>query len=356
MEALSQVLLIAGAQGSLLGLVLIVSGWHKKPSVFLGIILGVLAVELLNAWAMSIRYHQQSDAFPFWTFGSYLFLPPALWLFLHTSFDRSFQYAKKYWWLFMPALVEVLTEFCAFYGQKLTGRTWPLAGSTAWYLFTEVLPVAAMIAVLAHFAVRSGSLITTPDKRKQQGFLLVFGLLAVLWVADAFLQLNIFRVIALFLCLLIFCLGYVVYFRPGFFEPPSVEKPQQPANLFLHYDEAKATRELKALFDERKIYRRPRLTVEELAQELDLPARYVSYLINHVCDSSFSHFVNNYRVCEVLERLKNPRERHKNLLGIALDSGFSSKSSFNLIFKNLTGEPPSAYLAKQKKTAPETGS
>jgi AraC-like DNA-binding protein len=49
-------------------------------------------------------------------------------------------------------------------------------------------------------------------------------------------------------------------------------------------------------------------------------------------------------VKEVIERMANPSEKHKSLLGIALDAGFNSKSSFNQVFKQHTGKTPSEYL------------
>ena len=344
-----QLLLNAGAQGLLLSFALVFSGWRKKkPSAFLGTVLAVFALELLNSWAISFGYHNQVGAFPFWTFGSYLLLPPALWLFLGSSFDPSFRFSNRYFWLFVPAVTEVATELSAFYWQRATGHIWEFGRSAAWFVYTEVAPVIAMITVLVFAAIRSRSIVVGALRRKQQAFLIFFGVLAMLWVADAFLKWEVFPLVALLLCASLFALGYVIYFRPGFFDGLPLEKTRIPALQFPNQDDDTAMAELKALFDARKIYRRPRLTVEHLGTELDLPPRYISYLINHVAHSTFSQFVNAYRVAEVIDRLKDPQEQHKNLLGIALDSGFSSKSSFNLIFKNLTGESPSAYLIKHQ--------
>ena len=55
-------------------------------------------------------------------------------------------------------------------------------------------------------------------------------------------------------------------------------------------------------------------------------------------------FVNGYRVDEVKSRLKDPKNSQYTILSIAYDSGFNSKSSFNIIFKKFTGLTPSQFV------------
>lgn len=350
-------LLVAGTQGVLLSFALIISGAiKKKPSVYLGILLLVFCIELLNAWAMGNHYHKRPDALPFWILGSYLLVPASLWLFLQTGFNHQFRLNKLYYLAFTPALIEILTELTTFYIHRNTGYIAGFLSSAAWFYFTEALPVAGTIAVLITFALNVKWNAVTParDRIKQQGFLISFGILALLWVIDALLRIDVYHIIEWLICALVFTLGYVVYFVPTFFEASQAEKVKQATAQFSNYNNEQELKRLKLLFDEEKVYLRARLSVEEIGQQLGLPHRYVSYLINHVYGTTFSNFVNTYRVNEVLMRMKDPREQHKNLLGIALDSGFSSKSSFNLIFKSVTGQTPSAYLAMHKQILPET--
>jgi len=42
--------------------------------------------------------------------------------------------------------------------------------------------------------------------------------------------------------------------------------------------------------------------------------------------------------------LRSDQHRHLNILGIAYESGFRSKSTFNATFKKITGQAPSEYL------------
>ncbi|MGI4874273.1 MAG: helix-turn-helix domain-containing protein [Janthinobacterium lividum] len=84
----------------------------------------------------------------------------------------------------------------------------------------------------------------------------------------------------------------------------------------------------------------PELTLTELAQRLHTPAGVLSKVINAGCGQNFNDFVNTYRVAEARRKLADPRFGHYSLLGVALESGFNSKSTFNRVFKKLTGQAP----------------
>ncbi len=98
---------------------------------------------------------------------------------------------------------------------------------------------------------------------------------------------------------------------------------------------------LQSLFDERKIFIDPDLKLSTVADCLGLPQHQVSKLINDKFGKSFTELVNEYRVREFMQRVNDPAFRSHSLLGIALDVGFSSKSSFNSAFKKITGKTPS---------------
>ena len=92
-----------------------------------------------------------------------------------------------------------------------------------------------------------------------------------------------------------------------------------------------------------KLYLNPTLTLTELAQHTNLNPKVVSQVINAGMNQSFNDFVNAYRVSEVKQRLKTDDLARFTLLGIAFESGFNSKTTFNRIFKAHTGQSPSAF-------------
>ncbi|UOQ99355.1 AraC family transcriptional regulator [Hymenobacter sp. 5317J-9] len=101
----------------------------------------------------------------------------------------------------------------------------------------------------------------------------------------------------------------------------------------------------RALVDD-KLYQNPTLTLAELSAHTGLPARLISFTVNAGFGRSFNDLVNGYRVAEVQRRLAAPDARRFTLLGIAFESGFNSKTTFNRIFKQMTGRAPREYQAE----------
>jgi AraC-like DNA-binding protein len=110
----------------------------------------------------------------------------------------------------------------------------------------------------------------------------------------------------------------------------------------LSFDE-KDKRKLVQVLEQDKIYLKSKLTLQDLAIEVDVPAHQLSQLINREFGQNFFELINKYRVEEVKRKLKDPKFQHLTFLGIALESGFNSKASFNRIFKKSTGQTPNEY-------------
>jgi len=100
---------------------------------------------------------------------------------------------------------------------------------------------------------------------------------------------------------------------------------------------------LKLYMDNEKPFLKEDLSLTMLAGELEITSNQLSQVINQKSRSNFFNFINGYRVEAVKDKFKNPAMAHYSILGIAYDSGFRSKSSFNKIFKETTGQTPLQY-------------
>ena len=62
---------------------------------------------------------------------------------------------------------------------------------------------------------------------------------------------------------------------------------------------------------------------------------------------NFYTFVNELRIEEVKEKLRDPKNDNLKILSLAYDSGFNSKATFNRIFKQYVGLTPLEFKSSE---------
>ena len=91
------------------------------------------------------------------------------------------------------------------------------------------------------------------------------------------------------------------------------------------------------------LYLDGKLSIQDVSDKLNIPRQYISEVLNEHMNTNFQDFINEYRVEEFVNRLKNDQNNNLTLLGIATDVGFNSKSTFNAIFKKFKGVTPTQF-------------
>ncbi|MEZ4839746.1 helix-turn-helix domain-containing protein [Flavobacterium sp.] len=94
------------------------------------------------------------------------------------------------------------------------------------------------------------------------------------------------------------------------------------------------------------------LSLEMVAEELNINKTYLSRLLNTEYGKNFSNYINELRVAEAKKYLQQEEFQNYTLISIGLEAGFNSKTAFNAAFKKFTGNTPSEYR-KSIKTTPE---
>jgi AraC-like DNA-binding protein len=85
------------------------------------------------------------------------------------------------------------------------------------------------------------------------------------------------------------------------------------------------------------------LKIDDLAQQVSLPPKLLSSLINKQFNVNFFEYINSYRLNEVIGYLTNPEMDDQSIIELAFLAGYNSKSSFNRLFKLETGKTPSEF-------------
>lgn len=102
-------------------------------------------------------------------------------------------------------------------------------------------------------------------------------------------------------------------------------------------------------------YLEPALTIQDLADQINMPVKDLSILINNHLDQHFFDFVNAYRIEKAMKILRDPARTKLTILEILYEIGFNSKSSFNTSFKKQTDLTPTEYRKKYTKQSGYTG-
>ncbi len=88
-------------------------------------------------------------------------------------------------------------------------------------------------------------------------------------------------------------------------------------------------------------WREPELSLADVARRLGVNTGYLSRGLNEGLGVNFATLINGLRAEEVARSLRSGRA--DDLLGLALEAGFSSKASFNRAFRAVYGCSPSDY-------------
>ena len=169
----------------------------------------------------------------------------------------------------------------------------------------------------------------------------VFNLFSMVFCTDSlFMALSIFVILIGY-----FGLKQKVIFGNEFKEQQLIvkEKTKYSGSSLKEVEASKYSKQLSEFMHAEKPYLNPDLTLPQLGSQINITPHYLSQVINEQFEMNFFEYINQFRVEEVKARINNPKFESYSFLGIALDSGFNSKSAFNRIFKKFTNQTPSQF-------------
>ena len=140
----------------------------------------------------------------------------------------------------------------------------------------------------------------------------------------------------------IYWIGYLGFINPSlFFSKPLLEdsSPMDDKMKVIQEKLAKAIRE--------EVFRNSKLTITDLANQLNLSPKELSGFINRYHQMNFSEFLNFHRTEKAKTLLQSKLAKEYTLVALAKEAGFNSKSSFNETFKKLTGLTPTQFKRSQ---------
>ena len=97
------------------------------------------------------------------------------------------------------------------------------------------------------------------------------------------------------------------------------------------------------LMMDKKLFLQPKLTLDDVAEELHSNKTYVSKMVNSTYNMGFPELINTLRVDYAEQYILMHRESKQS--EVARNSGFLSASAFNTVFKKVTGVTPRVWIA-----------
>ena len=142
--------------------------------------------------------------------------------------------------------------------------------------------------------------------------------------------------------------GYFVHTQFNRSETTQSTKLKEKTKSKLHLTEEQALKimqQLNELMETRQLYLSKKCNERQVAGLCGYSIHQISYVLNNYCASSFSDYVNKYRVEHACRILQNEQNKKLKLEAVGYDCGFGSKAIFYAAFRKITGQTPAEYLA-----------
>ncbi len=348
------------AQGVFASVLLLTHPTNRQANRWLGLLLFAFALWIIDAFYRAGQVYQQDPDFYFQPIYYSLAFGPFLFFYVKKLTMPQFLLRPIHGLHFLPVVLQAGLYWFLFF-QDYPFRRWfwfivhqPYTYNLEFNLSLLSLLLYALLSVRQLRAYRSWldnhySENSDVDLNWLRFLLLLIALLCTLWMVDVFLRevLAIYReqsisTIAMSITLLLLAFGSLRQNSTAALGYPGQEKKAVSAPAIA----PQLTEQIRQCMERERAYLHPTLSLKEFAALTGQPARTVSTHINHGLGLSFIDFVNGYRVAAFQRAVEQGGLRQKTMLALALESGFNAKSTFNRVFKKVTGQSPREYVEK----------
>jgi len=150
------------------------------------------------------------------------------------------------------------------------------------------------------------------------------------------------HIFATYIALTIYMTSFFAIKSSGFFRPALLNEQQKYKTSSLTTEQSRLTLvKLSEVMTNEKPFLRSSFSLPDLAEKLSISVHQLSQVINEGLGRTFFELVAHYRVEEAKKLLKE--QPNVKVEEIAEKVGYNSKSSFNTVFKKLTGKTPSEF-------------
>jgi AraC-like DNA-binding protein len=352
-------------QGVFLGLVLIIEGRRIKPKLFLGLFLITYCAELLNSILSDLNILELKPWLLFLPFNFYYLTIPLFYIYV-IRISNSTLTKKKILLILLPGILEFIFYAILFAqdvdtklrlddSENFSVGLFLFMGLSFLYSIYYIILTIRFINkqkknVEDYYSNTEGKLLTWA--KGVMVFLLFFLVIVIstIFLEGKFYNNYIYLAISTINVIFIFWVGISgIRQIKLFISKNSSVKKKHIESDFNEIPNDKSTlnktqyKALTTLMIDENLFLEPNLSLADVSLKLKITQRNLSELIRDESDKNFNQFVNHYRVEEAKKLLLDTSNDHLNMLGIAFDSGFSSKATFYSVFKKHTSHTPTSF-------------
>jgi AraC-like DNA-binding protein len=368
--------LIGGIQGLILSLVLLVRSRKRDdpaPYRLLSILILSVSIDMVFTYLSISGISARFPSILFISDPLYTLSGCLLYLFVQALLSKRFVFKTRYLFFFIPFFIEVgffivssrapqenlhtlynLTsggpqaiDYAFFWALELVFNL-GMTGAAACALRRYTLRLKDHVTEIGKFSLRwlrNFILLALVFFTLQVVFLLLF-ISGISSIATAFIYSYVLMAVCFYL------MSYWALSDPVVYVPATIERKDITAKSTtgkyqknpLHSKQVESiASDLLQIMEEERLYLTNGIKLDDIARRLSTSPNTVSQIINQHLKMNFYDFINRYRVDEAKRLMHDPAQRDLTLLAIAMNAGFSSKSTFNKVFKEYTDSTPSQY-------------
>jgi AraC-like DNA-binding protein len=117
---------------------------------------------------------------------------------------------------------------------------------------------------------------------------------------------------------------------------------------YIEQDYSKEIDIIEQYFKINKPFLKKGLNISQVAVEINISSKLISFIINQHFEMRFNDFINKYRIEYIKERINEKFLDSYTLNSLSADAGFSNSTTFIAAFKKIENCTPSEYLLKIK--------
>lgn len=281
------------------------------------------------------------DAFALFFYTLIITIPPTYFIFFNRLINNNISKSRSFYIAFISMMINVLALF---YLNKTSNKD-----QFYYHVIEGVMNYSNFIIILFIFPIQIVYFGYQTIKIVQSKKMNIMGILPLTFFTFilSFSIFEITRTVILFYVSCIALISLIIIIIYLNYRKQLIAENKEEIELDINFNEIEL--KLIEVMEKDKLFLNPKLTILECARAIKSNEKYLSNYLNQIHLSNFNTFVNNYRIEEAKKILISEESEKYTIETLAKMSGFNSKSSFNTLFKKVTGKTPSEYKKEMSK-------